>query len=266
MLSLRSPDSWHWGAGGGSPHGVIPTRWDARGCSSMGGCEVERHSGTPAPDHFAPDARDQHVRVLDSPLKFSSRKTSFGLCPHDRSTHDTQRLDDRRGPPHRGRGADLCRRHGSGVAHRIRELLDRRARGRGALRAGHHLSQRRRQEGDPGGGHHADVGAHRRGGACGDEEPAGADRVATAIVVALAASAPNRWPVGHGIDPAQPRRRMAHRFSRGSPIWPRRSSDTWTRSRRSGSSASQWPCGSGRSRTEPRSTNWCTDSSARRRF
>ena len=40
---------------------------------SMGGGEVERRSGTPASDHFALDARDQHVRVLDSPLKFSSR-------------------------------------------------------------------------------------------------------------------------------------------------------------------------------------------------
>ena len=31
-------------------------------------------------------------------------------------------------------------------------------------------------------------------------------------------------------------------------------------------SASRWPCGTGRSRTEPRSTNWCNDSLARRRF
>ena len=40
---------------------------------SMGGCEFERRSGTPATDRFALNARDQRVRVLDSLPKFSSR-------------------------------------------------------------------------------------------------------------------------------------------------------------------------------------------------
>ena len=163
--------------------------------------------------------------------------------------------------------ADLFRRHGSGVAHRIREFLHRSVCGRGALRAGHHLSQRWRQEGDPGGGHHAHVGAHRRGGACGDEEPGGC-RARGDGHCGRFGPHPRRTvgPVGHGIDPAKPRRRIGSPILPGSPIWPRRSSDTWTRSRRSGSSASPWPCGSGRSRTKPRSTNWCTDSSVRQRF
>jgi hypothetical protein len=40
---------------------------------SMDGCEVERCFTMPATDDFAPDAIDQHVRVLDSQFKFSSR-------------------------------------------------------------------------------------------------------------------------------------------------------------------------------------------------
>jgi hypothetical protein len=52
---------------------------------SMGGCEVERHSGTPATDDFALGALGQHVKVLDSLPKFSSREKQFPQRPHDRS-------------------------------------------------------------------------------------------------------------------------------------------------------------------------------------
>ena len=40
---------------------------------SMGGCEFERCSGTPAAGRFALNGCDQHVRVLDALPKFSSR-------------------------------------------------------------------------------------------------------------------------------------------------------------------------------------------------
>jgi len=40
-------------------------------------------------DHFALGALEQHVRVLDSLLKFSSREKQFPQRPHDRSTYGT---------------------------------------------------------------------------------------------------------------------------------------------------------------------------------